>query len=112
MFQEDSKDDAIRAFQNDVQNQTLNLNVEYRVGNVSYVTLVDTTNNEDIARNLILDGFLMLDNRKEKRLQKLVSRATRSYIGLHASVTALFHIILSPVQVTRNETFLHFCASI
>jgi hypothetical protein len=75
LFQEEYKEEVIRTLENDVQNRSLNLNVEYRQGNVSYATLIDTTNNdEDIAKTLILDGLLMFENRKEKRLQKLVRR--------------------------------------
>jgi hypothetical protein len=53
----------------------LNLNVEYRQGNISYATLVDTSNNdEDIAKTVIREGLLMVENRREKKLQKLVRR--------------------------------------
>lgn len=71
---EEYKEEVIRALENDVKNRALNLNVEYRQGNVSYATLVDTANNdEDIAKTLILEGLLMFENRREKRLQKLVA---------------------------------------
>lgn len=71
---EEYKDEAIRALDNDVQNRTLNLNVEYRQGTLSYATLVDpSSNDEDIAKTLILEGLLLCENRREKRLQKLVS---------------------------------------
>ncbi|XP_021917779.1 staphylococcal nuclease domain-containing protein 1 isoform X1 [Zootermopsis nevadensis] len=71
---EDDKEEAIHAFRNDVQNRTLNMNIEYRLGNVSYATLVDPANNdEDIAKTLILEGLILFENRTEKRLQKLVS---------------------------------------
>jgi hypothetical protein len=83
LFQEDDKEEAIQAFRNDVQNRTLNLNVEYRLGNVPYVTLINPTNNDgDIAKSLILEGLLLFENRTEKRLQKLVSRTIRSCISL------------------------------
>jgi hypothetical protein len=79
LFQEEYKEEVIQALKNDVENQTLNLNVEYRQGNVSYATLVHTTNNdEDIAKTLIHDGLLMYENRREKRLQKLVMRSLYS----------------------------------
>lgn len=78
LFQEDYKEEAIQALK-DALNRNLNLNVEYRQGNVSYATLVDITNNdEDIAKNLIHEGLLMCENRKEKRLQKLVRRSLYS----------------------------------
>ncbi|PNF41236.1 hypothetical protein B7P43_G01504 [Cryptotermes secundus] len=69
---EDYKEEAIQALKSAL-NPSLNLNVEYRQGNVSYATLVDITNNdEDIAKKLIHEGLLMCENRKEKRLQKLM----------------------------------------
>jgi hypothetical protein len=76
LFQEEYKEEAIRTLENDVQNRSLNLNVEYRQGNVAYATLVDTANNdEDIAKTLIQEGLLMFENRREKRLQKLVRKS-------------------------------------
>ncbi|KAJ9587387.1 hypothetical protein L9F63_019088 [Diploptera punctata] len=71
---EEYKEEAIRQFGQDVQNRNLNLNVEYRVGTLSYATLVDpSSNDDDIAKTLIVDGLLLCENRREKRLQKLVS---------------------------------------
>jgi staphylococcal nuclease domain-containing protein 1 len=75
LFQEEYKEEAIRVLNEEVENRPLNLNVEFRQGNISYVTLVDTTqNDEDVAKSLIRDGLLMLENRREKKLQKLVRR--------------------------------------
>jgi len=75
LFQEEYKEEAIRVLYEDVENRPLNLNVEYRQGNVLYATLVDTSNNdEDIAKALIREGHLLLENRREKKLQKLVRR--------------------------------------
>jgi len=71
---EEYKEEAIRVLYEDVENRTLNLNVEYRQGTVPYASLIDTSNNdEDIAKTLIRDGLLLLENRREKKLQKLVS---------------------------------------
>jgi staphylococcal nuclease domain-containing protein 1 len=75
LFQEEYKEEAIRVLYEEVENRPLNLNVEYRQGNVSYATLVDTGNSdEDIAKALIRDGLLLLENRRERKLQKLVRR--------------------------------------
>jgi len=80
LFQEEYKEEAIRALYEDVENRPLNLNVEYRQGNVSYATLVDASNNdEDIAKMLIREGHLLLDNRREKKLQKLVRRLLKHF---------------------------------
>jgi staphylococcal nuclease domain-containing protein 1 len=76
LFQDEYKEEAFKNFKNDVLYQSLNLNVEYKHGNVSYATLVNTTNNdEDIAKTLILEGLLMVESRKEKKMQKLVRKA-------------------------------------
>nr|QBI71281.1 ebna2 binding protein P100 [Thermobia domestica] len=66
------KQDAIRGFMSDVNNRTLQLNVEYRAGGVPYASLRDSETKEDIAQNLIKDGLLLVENRREKRLQKLI----------------------------------------
>lgn len=80
LFQEEYKDEAIRLLNEEVENRSLNLNVEYRQGNISYATLVDTSNNdEDIAKTLIRDGLLLLENRREKKLQKLVRRMLKHF---------------------------------
>jgi staphylococcal nuclease domain-containing protein 1 len=73
LFQEEYKEEAIRVLYEDVENRSLDLNIEYRQGNVPYATLVDTgSNDEDIAKTLIREGLLLLENRREKKLQKLV----------------------------------------
>jgi hypothetical protein len=75
LFQEEYKEEAIRVLYEEVENRPLNLNVEIRQGTVSYVTLVDPAHNDDdIAKSLIRDGLLMLEHRREKKLQKLVRR--------------------------------------
>lgn len=50
-----------------------NINVEYKVGNVDYVTMTDS-NKVDIGKKLVSDGFVSVDRaRREKRLQKLLT---------------------------------------
>nr|QBI71273.1 ebna2 binding protein P100 [Eurycantha calcarata] len=67
------RDEAVQAFASDTMNHTLHLNVEYRVGSVQHVTLVDPGTEEDVVKALIADGLLMCESRREKRLQKLVN---------------------------------------
>jgi staphylococcal nuclease domain-containing protein 1 len=81
LFQEEYKEEAIQVLKDEVENRPWNLNVEYRQGNFSYATLVDTSNSdEDIAKTLIRDGLLLLENRREKKLQKLVRRLLKHFI--------------------------------
>lgn len=50
-----------------------NVNTEYRVGNVEYVTLYDSNKN-DIGKKLVSEGYVSVDKvRRERRLQKLLS---------------------------------------
>uniref|UniRef100_A0A2I9LPS2 Staphylococcal nuclease domain-containing protein 1 n=1 Tax=Centruroides hentzi TaxID=88313 RepID=A0A2I9LPS2_9SCOR len=54
-------------------NRMLLLNVEYRHLGLDYVTLLTSKEEEDIAKNLIAEGLLLTDERREKRLQKLIA---------------------------------------
>lgn len=49
------------------------MNTEYKLNNnVTAVTLVDSSSNEDIAKGLISDGLLLVQNQRDRRLIKLV----------------------------------------
>ncbi len=72
-FQEEAKTEAIDAMYNDMLNKQLLLNIEFKTGNVEYVTLSLPDSNDDIIQALIQDGFILAEQRKEKRLVKLVS---------------------------------------
>lgn len=74
-LQNDYKKMALELLQQDTAGKTLLLNVEYKINNLAAVTLVDATTKEDVARSLILDGYLLVENRREKRLAKLVSES-------------------------------------
>ncbi|XP_068744654.1 staphylococcal nuclease domain-containing protein 1-like [Montipora capricornis] len=63
--------DALDAFKNLVMNHQFMLNVEYKNLNQEYVTLVQE-NGEDAAKALVSDGLVLVEKRKEKRLQKLM----------------------------------------
>nr|CAG4638262.1 EOG090X01F7 [Cyclestheria hislopi] len=72
----DDVQEAIAAFNEDTMNRQLLLNVEYK-STVECVSLLtnesDSEQRKDVARELIADGLLCLENRREKRLQKLVA---------------------------------------
>ncbi|CAL8131754.1 unnamed protein product [Orchesella dallaii] len=69
---EDMVADALYALRRDTNNDVFLLNVEYKASGLDYITLADKTSKEDITQNLVKEGFLLVDNRKERRLQKLV----------------------------------------
>jgi len=73
---EEAKQDAVDALFNDILNQTMLLNIEYRgATGADHVSLKhpDSSDDEDVARSLVTEGFLTVDVRKEKRLAKIVS---------------------------------------
>jgi hypothetical protein len=50
------------------------INVEYRVGNQEFVSVAaDKEGKEDIVKGLLEEGFLLIENRRDRRLKKLVS---------------------------------------
>ncbi|EEB10167.1 nuclease domain-containing protein, putative [Pediculus humanus corporis] len=67
------QEEAVKAFKEDVEGKTLLLNVEYKIQKLAYATLTCPKTKVDIAKELITDGLLLLDSRREKRLQKVVS---------------------------------------
>lgn len=75
MFQEDAKQDAVDALYNDILNRQMQLNVEYKSNGMDYVTLLgeDGEASSDVGLSLVSEGYVLVENRKEKRLAKLVS---------------------------------------
>lgn len=69
----DDKKAAIEIFKEDVMDKILLMNIEFKLNSsVTAVTLVDPTTNEDIAKGLISDGFLLVQNQRDRRLTKLL----------------------------------------
>ncbi|GBP98505.1 Staphylococcal nuclease domain-containing protein 1 [Eumeta japonica] len=69
---QEDKDEAVRALYEDTVNKKLMLNVEIR-GSPLAVTLVDPANNQDIGKNLIKEGLVLLEPTRDRRLASLVS---------------------------------------
>ena len=57
----------------DLLDKTCNMNVEYRITGAPFATFFDPNSNEDIGKNLILDGLLMAEKKGMKKLTKLVN---------------------------------------
>jgi staphylococcal nuclease domain-containing protein 1 len=55
----------------DLLEKTAKLNVEYRNAGQSFVSLTDA-NDQDVGRNLILDGLMLAEKKGGRRLAKLV----------------------------------------
>lgn len=72
---------ALKYLRDDTDNRKLQLNIEYRAqGLPAAITLVDPNTKEDIVKSLIADGVLLVENRRERRLQKLVIFSYSFYI--------------------------------
>ncbi|XP_044734250.1 staphylococcal nuclease domain-containing protein 1 isoform X1 [Chrysoperla carnea] len=65
--------ESISYLSSDILDRQTLLNVEYKVGSIPAVTLTTTDTNADIGKGLIADGLLLVENRREKRLSKLVN---------------------------------------
>lgn len=71
-LQEDYVEQGVKALKEDLLNKKLRLNVEYNAGGAAFVSMTDQED-QDIGKNLILDGLMMAERKGGKRLQKLVS---------------------------------------
>ena len=78
VYQEEARGDAEEKFYQDTLNKELQLNVEYRVGNIEAVTLLYKDSKEDVGQSLISEGLVTVQKRKEKRLAKIISDYLRS----------------------------------
>lgn len=90
-LQEDYAIDAFHAIRHDTQDAVFLVNVEYKVGGLDFATFADKSTKEDLAQRLVKEGFLLVDNRKERRLQKLVRSKTR----------------ISKFSLAKNKFFSH-----
>lgn len=57
---------------NEVMDREVLINREYRVAGAEYVSIQRSDTKVDVAKTLISQGLLMLDERKDKRLQSVV----------------------------------------
>lgn len=64
--------EAQQAFQHEVSDQELKLNVEYKTAGQEFVTLVAKSSGNDVAKTLLQEGWVLLEERRDKHLQELV----------------------------------------
>ncbi|KAL3210473.1 hypothetical protein MRX96_008717 [Rhipicephalus microplus] len=76
--------DAVQAFQDEVSGEPqLQLNVEYRVGGQEFVTLL-TPSGTDIGKTLLQEGWVLLEERRDRHLQELL----QEYVAARDSAKA------------------------
>jgi staphylococcal nuclease domain-containing protein 1 len=74
ILQDEWKTDAVYAIENELLDKQFLVNVEYKNSGVEYVTLShDKDTKDDVAEKLIGEGLVLVENRREKRLQNVVS---------------------------------------
>lgn len=66
----------------DIQNSQCLLNVEYSGSTCPHVTIQFGDTKEDVGLGLVKEGLVMVDVRKEKYLQKMVSEEIHMVMGV------------------------------
>ncbi|XP_076036932.1 staphylococcal nuclease domain-containing protein 1 [Oratosquilla oratoria] len=69
---EETLTDALEALAGEVLDREVQVNKEFRIGGVDYVSIQKSDTKADVARTLLSQGFIMVDNRREKKLQSLL----------------------------------------
>uniref|UniRef100_A0A3B4DLF0 Staphylococcal nuclease domain-containing protein n=1 Tax=Pygocentrus nattereri TaxID=42514 RepID=A0A3B4DLF0_PYGNA len=75
---EDARADAVDCVVRDIQNTQCLLNVEYGGATCPHVTLLFSDSKDDVGQGLVKEGLVMVDVRKEKHLQKMVTEYLNS----------------------------------
>ncbi|MED6238960.1 nuclease domain-containing protein [Ataeniobius toweri] len=70
---EDARADVVDCVVRDIQNSQCLLNVEYSGATCPHVTIQFGDTKDDVGLGLVKEGLVMVDVRKEKHLQKMVS---------------------------------------
>jgi len=64
---------GLRALKDDVLDRQVKINTEFKIGTQEFVTISEASNSEDIGKNLVTDGLLMVEKKGGRRLAKLVN---------------------------------------
>merc|ERR1712156_347010 len=70
---EDYAQSGLQALKDDLLDRKVKINVEYKFGTQDYVTVFDTATNDDIGKNIVLDGLMLVDKKGGRRLAKMVN---------------------------------------
>lgn len=80
LLQEDARADVVDCIVRDIQNSQCLLNVEYSGVTCPHVTIQFGDTKDDVGLGLVKEGLVMVDVRKEKHLQKMVSEEIGVYV--------------------------------
>jgi len=67
----ENAEDARAEFFNATNGKELLLNVEYKSGLTSYITLMSSDEKEDIGKELVAKGFVFVQKMRERKFQKI-----------------------------------------
>lgn len=86
----EDKEEALRAFMEDVLNRKVQLNVELKPSTgPALATLHDPETNVDIGKQLVSDGLVMAEKRRERKLKELVDQyqtAQKAALAAHLAI--------------------------
>ena len=57
----------------DLLDRKVKINTEYKFGTLDFVTVVDATSNDDLGKNIVMDGLMLVDKKGGRRLAKMVN---------------------------------------
>ncbi|XP_063698694.1 staphylococcal nuclease domain-containing protein 1 [Culicoides brevitarsis] len=85
----EDKKEALNAFVSDVLDKKLNMAVQYRSAGVPHCTLHTLEDKSDVGKNLVIDGFVLLEKKRELQSQKLFTvykeeeeKARKAHMGI------------------------------
>ena len=72
-LQNDDKKAALLALQEDLEDKTLLLNVEYKTNGIPAATLLDASTKEDLVKALVTEGYLLVERKDRRGSAKVVN---------------------------------------
>ncbi|XP_061402624.1 staphylococcal nuclease domain-containing protein 1 [Musca vetustissima] len=86
----EDKEEALRAFAEDVLNRKVQINVELKPSSgPALATIHDPTTNIDIGKQLVSDGLVMVEKRGERKLRELIDQykaAQQAALNAHLAI--------------------------
>lgn len=98
--QEDARADMVDCVVRDIHNIQCQLNVEYSGASCPHVTIQFGDTKDDVGLGLVKEGLVMVDVRKEKHLQKMVSVACLTLVSPQTERTVNLPFLGGHLQTT------------
>uniref|UniRef100_A0A1B0FKP8 Staphylococcal nuclease domain-containing protein 1 n=1 Tax=Glossina morsitans morsitans TaxID=37546 RepID=A0A1B0FKP8_GLOMM len=96
----EDKEEALRAFAEDVLNRKVQLNIELKPFNsLPLATVYDPSTNVDIGKQLVADGLVLAEKRGERKLRELVDQ----YLAAQQAALAAHLAIWKYGDITQDD---------